>query len=86
MNTPGFTAEASLDRMSENYVFSSNHASETGRVMPQLFVRWWECGEGGCPVFNCSEFGCFYAGMVHGPSSILQIPSVGKQILGVGRT
>jgi len=61
MNTPGFTAEASLNRTRESYRPTAGTATESGKVLPQgYYVR--QTGDGfdivicepgyGCTVFH----------------------------------
>jgi hypothetical protein len=37
MNTPGFTAEASLDPKDHNYALATGHGAGDGRIVPQWF-------------------------------------------------
>ena len=55
MNTPGFTAEAALGKMKENYALNLGHATENGRVVPQFCF-----GNTCCTCFDEGGFsGCF---------------------------
>jgi hypothetical protein len=42
MNTPGFTAEASLGRSEDGYTLDAHRAETTGAVVPQIYCqcRW----------------------------------------------
>jgi len=50
MTVPGFTAEASLGKVKESYIFTSQLSAETGRVLPQFCFHqpgsnYVTCGE-----------------------------------------
>lgn len=57
MTMPRFTAEASLDKMSESYIVTPKAQAATGSVLPQYFVRPPHCGchplPGGGVVCTC---------------------------------
>lgn len=52
MRLPEFTAEASLGKVEESYILTSEAPAETGRVLPQQhhFVPacFWDCNDGFC--------------------------------------
>ena len=63
MNTPGFTAEATLGKMKDNYALTLRYASESSSILPQFCIGntccncWAEAGFSGCfchrrPVFS----------------------------------
>ncbi|HXN74642.1 MAG TPA: hypothetical protein VN861_19000 [Candidatus Acidoferrales bacterium] len=57
MNTPGFTAEASLDNRNSRYDLTLEHSAEAGRVLPQgLNCR---SDEGGITCTFCWDEGGF---------------------------
>jgi hypothetical protein len=63
MNTPGFTAEATLSKMKDNYALTLRDASVSSGILPQFCIGnmccncWSEAGFSGCfchrrPVFS----------------------------------
>ncbi|GEM_PF-4915132 len=56
MSMPGFTAETSLGKMKDSYVLTLKLATESGKVLPQLFCR---SDEGGTTCFQCWDEGGF---------------------------
>jgi hypothetical protein len=47
MNTPGFTAEASLGATTDNYALTVWHTAEQGRVVAQMRIGGGGLGPGG---------------------------------------
>jgi hypothetical protein len=52
MNMPGFTAEASLGKTRDSYVFTSGVPTETGSVLPQCELIW-DTSQGGWHWIGC---------------------------------
>lgn len=61
MKTPGFTAEVSLYKTSENHRTTQNSSTKTngGEVLPQ-FAHWTYCDPSGC--YSCTQWGCIRIG------------------------